>query len=109
MWAGDRKQGIFKARPKNHFYASYLPVGLHNALFLHRTDNFLMTINNGLTEISFPRWWRELKLRVIDLKEQRLMLLHFTSQETFNTKSGSVNEACKKKTVLDWIGHYKCT
>ena len=65
-----------------------------------------MTINSGLMEISFPRWWRELKLRVIDLKEQHLMLLHFTSQETFNTKSGSVNEACIKKTVLDWIGHY---
>ena len=48
-----------------------------------------MTINSGLTEISFPRWWRELKLHVIDLKEQRLMLLHFTSQETFNTESGS--------------------
>ena len=41
---------------------------------------------------NLSRWWREVKLHVIDLKEQhpysldRLqhpMLLHFTSQETF--------------------------
>ena len=28
------------------------------------------------------------------------MLLHFTSQEIFNIESGSVNEACKKKTCV---------
>ena len=48
-------------------------------------------------------WWRELKLRVKDLKEH-LMLLHFTSQETFYTESGSVNKACKKKRAVYCTG-----
>jgi len=33
-------------------------------------------------EISFAKFVKVLKLRVIDLKEQHPMLLHFTSQET---------------------------
>ena len=40
------------------------------------------------------------------MREQHLMLLHFTTQETLNTESGSVDEAWKKRRtciVLDWI------
>ena len=55
-------------------------------------------VNGGFHFQNLSRWWRELKLHVIDLKEHS-MLLHFTSQETFSTESGSVDEACKKKTV----------
>ena len=36
---------------------------------------------------------RALKLHVIDLREQHPMLLHFISQETFRTESGSVEKA----------------
>ena len=68
-----------------------------------------MAINSQwLTGISFSRWWRELNLCVTDVTEEHPILLHFTSEETFNTESGSVNEACKKKRmciVLDWIAH----
>ena len=40
------------------------------------------------------------------MREQHLVLSHFTTQETFNTESDSVDEAWKKKrkcVVLDWI------
>ena len=35
-------------------------------------------------------------LHVIDLWMQHHMLLHFISQETFKTESGSVDDACMK-------------
>ena len=57
-------------------------------------------VNGGFYFQNLSRWSRELKLCVIDLKEHwDPMLLHFTSdlRKVFNTKSGSVNEACKKK------------
>ena len=53
---------------KNHFLCFYWNllacrvaccIILALKLFLHRTDNFFMTINiQWLTVISFPRWWQ---------------------------------------------------
>ena len=41
----------------------------------------------------------------MNTRKQHLMVLHFTTQETLNTESGSVDEAWKKRTciALDWI------
>ena len=57
-------------------------------------QDFLMTINSQwLMGISFPRWWRELRLHVIDLKEQHPMLLRFTSHwKHFDTERVSKEE-----------------
>ena len=60
-------------------------------------------MSQWLTGIPFQnlsRWWRELKLHVIDLKEQHPMVLHLTNHELFNIEIGSVNEACAKKMCI---------
>ena len=60
-------------------------------------------ISQWLTGISFSRWWRELKLHVIDLKEHPYCCT-LPPRKLFNTESGSVNEACKKKRAVYCTG-----